>query len=132
MSTIADIKSAIERLSVEERAELVADLCGWRDDDWDKQMKADAKAGKFVALNEDATNAYQAVAQLEAAACRLSPAERDELCSRLAGSLEAPLSPEEQAWAGLAGRRAEELHTGKVAGVPADEVFAKARRKPGL
>ena len=27
------------------------------DDDWDRRMKADAKAGKFTALNEDAANA---------------------------------------------------------------------------
>ncbi len=56
MSTLAEIKSAIARLSLEERAELVAELCDWTDDDWDKQMKADANAGKFAALNEDAAN----------------------------------------------------------------------------
>ena len=72
------------------------------------------------------------VAQLEAAARNLTPAEREELCSRIAGSLEAPLTPEEQAWADVAGHRAEELRTGKVTGVPAAEVFAKARRKLGL
>ena len=59
MSTVQKIKSAIARLSLEERAELVAELCGWTDDDWDRQMKADAKAGKFAALNEDAGNAYR-------------------------------------------------------------------------
>ena len=56
MSTVQEIKSAIERLSLEERAELIADLCGWTDDDWDRQMKADARAGKFATLNEDAAN----------------------------------------------------------------------------
>ena len=60
MSTLAEIKSAIALLSVEERAELVAELCGWTDDDWDQRMKADAKAGKFAALNVDAANAYRA------------------------------------------------------------------------
>ena len=60
MSTVAEIKSAIARLSVSERAELVAELCGWTDDAWDHQMKADANAGKFAALNEDAGNAYNA------------------------------------------------------------------------
>ena len=59
MSTVQEIKSAIERLSLEERATLIADLCGWADDDWDRQMKADATAGKFAALNEDAGNAYR-------------------------------------------------------------------------
>jgi hypothetical protein len=54
---VQEIKSAIEQLSLETRAELIADLCGWSDDDWDRQMKADAAAGKFVALNEDADRA---------------------------------------------------------------------------
>ena len=59
MSTVQEIKSAIERLSLEERAELIAELCGWIDDVWDCQMKADAKAEKLAALNEDAGNAYR-------------------------------------------------------------------------
>ena len=58
MSTVQEIKSAIEQLPLEERAALIADLCGWSDDDWDRQMKADAAAGKFAALNEDAATAY--------------------------------------------------------------------------
>ena len=60
MSTVAEIKSAIEQLPLEQRAALVAELCGWTDDDWDRRMKADAKAGKFAALNEDAAQSYQA------------------------------------------------------------------------
>ena len=59
MSTVQEIESAIEKLSVEERAELVAKLCGWADDDWDRQMKSDAAAGKFATLNEEAGNAYR-------------------------------------------------------------------------
>ena len=59
MSTVQEIKSAIEQLPLEERAALIADLCGWSDDDWDRQMKADAAAGEFAALNEDAGNAYR-------------------------------------------------------------------------
>jgi hypothetical protein len=54
MSTVQEIKSAIGRLSLEERAELVSDLCGWSDDEWDRQMKADASAGRFGTLNEEA------------------------------------------------------------------------------
>lgn len=57
MSTVQEIKSAIEQLTLETRAELIADLCGWGDDDWDRQMKADAASGKFSALNEDAERA---------------------------------------------------------------------------
>jgi hypothetical protein len=60
MSAVQQIKSAIERLPLEERAVLIAELCGWTDDDWDRRMKADAKDGKFAVLNEDAGNAYQA------------------------------------------------------------------------
>jgi len=60
MSTVDEIKSAISRLSLEERAGLTADLCGWTDDDWDRQMKADAVAGKLDALNRDAETAHTA------------------------------------------------------------------------
>ena len=59
MNTVQEIESAIEKLSLEERAELIAKLCGWNDDEWDRQMRADAAAGKFAALNEDAGNAYR-------------------------------------------------------------------------
>jgi hypothetical protein len=58
MSTVQEIKSAIAKLSVEEQAEITAELCGWTDDDWDRQMKADAAAGKFAALNEAADHAH--------------------------------------------------------------------------
>ena len=60
MNTITEIKSAIGQLSLEERAEIIADLCGWADDDWDRQMKADAAAGKFTALNREADAAKAA------------------------------------------------------------------------
>jgi hypothetical protein len=33
VSTVQEIKSAIEQLPLEERAALIADLCGWTDDD---------------------------------------------------------------------------------------------------
>jgi hypothetical protein len=59
MSTVKEIKSAIEQLPLEERAVLIAELCGWTDDEWDRRMKSDAKTGKFMVLNEDAANAYQ-------------------------------------------------------------------------
>jgi hypothetical protein len=50
MNTVEEIKTAINRLSLEERAEMLAELCGWTDDNWDRQMKADASAGKFAVL----------------------------------------------------------------------------------
>jgi hypothetical protein len=60
LSTVAEIKTAINRLSLEERAEIIAELCGWADDDWDRQMKDDAAAGKFTALNREAEASHAA------------------------------------------------------------------------
>ena len=54
MSKVEEIKTAIRMLSLEERAEIAAELCGWTDDDWDQQMKADGAEGKFEALNHEA------------------------------------------------------------------------------
>jgi hypothetical protein len=45
MSTVAEIKAAIDRLSPQERCELEALLHPWPDDDWDRQMKRDAEPG---------------------------------------------------------------------------------------
>lgn len=60
MNTVEEIKNAIAKLSLEERAEILSDLCGWTDDDWDRQMKRDAGAEKFSALNREAKNAHAA------------------------------------------------------------------------
>ena len=60
MSTVEEIRTAIERLSLEERAQIIAELCGWTDDDWERQMKADSAAGKFAALDREADAAYAA------------------------------------------------------------------------
>ena len=48
--SLAEIKTAIEHLSSEERAELAAWLHGWKDDEWDEQMKRDIAAGKLDAV----------------------------------------------------------------------------------
>ncbi len=45
MSTVAEIKAAIDRLTPQERCELEALLHPWSDDDWDRQMHADAEPG---------------------------------------------------------------------------------------
>ena len=45
--SIDQIKEAIEQLSFEGRAELAAWLHGWKDDDWDEQMKRDIANGKL-------------------------------------------------------------------------------------
>jgi hypothetical protein len=54
MSTVAEIYSAIQELSLQERCELEALLHPFEDDDWDRQMKRDAAAGKFGALHDAA------------------------------------------------------------------------------
>lgn len=45
--SLAEIKSAIENLSLDERAELAAWLHGWQSDEWDEQMKRDIGSGKL-------------------------------------------------------------------------------------
>lgn len=45
--SLAEIKSAIENLSLDERAELAAWLHGWQSDEWDEQMKQDIGSGKL-------------------------------------------------------------------------------------
>lgn len=68
MSTVAEIKEAIAQLSPEEYCELVAELHPFSEDEWDLQMKADAAAGKFDAMN------VRADADFEAGRC--APLER--------------------------------------------------------
>ncbi len=50
MSTVAEIKAAIARLTLEERAEVARCLHDWEDDAWDKQMQHDLAAGKLDRL----------------------------------------------------------------------------------
>lgn len=45
MSTVAEIKRAIEKPSPQARCELEALLHPWPDDDWDRQMQTDAEPG---------------------------------------------------------------------------------------
>ncbi|HJX82418.1 MAG TPA: hypothetical protein VJ248_10340 [Candidatus Udaeobacter sp.] len=45
--SLAEIKAAIDQLSFEERAELAAWFHGWKDDEWNEQMKRDIAAGKL-------------------------------------------------------------------------------------
>jgi hypothetical protein len=47
LSERRQIKTAIKQLSFEERAELAAWFHGWRDDEWDEQMKRDVAEGKL-------------------------------------------------------------------------------------
>jgi hypothetical protein len=51
MSRVEEIQQAIATLTLEERAELLSSLMNFEDDEWDKQMKRDAAAGKFDAMS---------------------------------------------------------------------------------
>lgn len=70
--------------------------------------------------------------EIAALALKLDHKSRASLAGRLLRSLdeeEANFSPEEweRAWAEEAERRLEELRTGKIKGIPGEEVFARAR-----
>lgn len=55
MSTVEEIKAAIDQLSPRERCELNALLHDWPDDEWDKQMSADSgPGGKLDELKQQA------------------------------------------------------------------------------
>jgi hypothetical protein len=45
--SLAEIKTTIQQLSFEQRAELAEWLHGWNDDEWDEQMKGDIASGKL-------------------------------------------------------------------------------------
>lgn len=67
-----------------------------------------------------------------ASAMKLSEPERVLLARELIASLEEELEPDVEAlWLAEAERRLEELRSGKVQGVPATEVFARARKALG-
>jgi putative addiction module component (TIGR02574 family) len=66
--------------------------------------------------------------ELESEALKLSPKERARLAERLISSLDQETDPEAQRlWLQEAERRLDELESGSVSGVPADQVFEKAR-----
>jgi hypothetical protein len=50
MSTVEEIKAAIEKLSEAERREVARFAGGWEDDAWDRQIQRDFDAGKLDAL----------------------------------------------------------------------------------
>jgi len=60
VSTVAEIREAIARLSPREYCELMAELHSFPDDEWDRQMKADAAAGKFDEMNRRALAEHEA------------------------------------------------------------------------
>ena len=56
------------------------------------------------------------------------PEKVGELVGRLTGDLHASDPETEAAWKQEIDRRIEEIQTGKVQGIPAEEVFEKAKR----
>lgn len=50
ISLLQEIKAAIPKLTLEERAEVARCLHGWEDDEWDQQMKRDLVDGKLSKL----------------------------------------------------------------------------------
>ncbi len=73
---------------------------------------------------------------IEAQLLRLPAADRARLAALLLESLDAEESSAltaeaDAAWSAEAERRLAELRAGTVAGIPADEVFARVRRRSG-
>jgi len=65
---------------------------------------------------------------LESKALKLSPRERARLAQRLISSLDQDADADaEKLWRDEAGRRLDDLKSGKVAGIPAEKVIRKAR-----
>jgi hypothetical protein len=60
VSTIAEIQEAIVHLSEAEREELRLWLDAYEEDDWDRQITADAASGKLDFLHEQAQAAKRA------------------------------------------------------------------------
>lgn len=58
--TVAEIKKVIEQLEQTQRAELREWLWELDADEWDRQMKRDAEAGKLDALADNALEEYRA------------------------------------------------------------------------
>jgi hypothetical protein len=50
--SVEEIKAAISKLTMEERAELARCLHLWEDDEWDAQMKRDFASGRLDKLLE--------------------------------------------------------------------------------
>ena len=72
------------------------------------------------------------LARIERDVERLSREERERLLSDLAAGMDsAPLSEVDQAWVDEAERRFDELMSGRVKGIPAQEAFDGVRRELG-
>ncbi|MDZ4861161.1 MAG: hypothetical protein SGI88_19490 [Candidatus Hydrogenedentes bacterium] len=56
--SLKEIKIAIEALSERERCELNAWLQNWPNDEWDREMQEDARAGRFADLAREADEVF--------------------------------------------------------------------------
>jgi hypothetical protein len=59
VSTVTEIQEAIANLSPAERQELLRWLEQYKEDDWDRQISADAASGKLDFLAKEASLAKQ-------------------------------------------------------------------------
>ena len=50
MSTVEEIKAAIQRLQPADQNALIQWINQWADDEWDKQIKADIEGGRLDGL----------------------------------------------------------------------------------
>ncbi len=64
MSTVAEIEKAIQKLSPQEIKAVADWLEEFREEMWDQQIAADAKAGKLDKLISKAKSDYRAVSEL--------------------------------------------------------------------
>jgi putative addiction module component (TIGR02574 family) len=70
------------------------------------------------------------VAGLEQQALRLPPADRVRLAEKMLESVEDYVEPEiAEAWEKEIERRIKEIESGAAEGIPAEKVFAQARKK---
>ncbi len=58
--SLVELKKAIQEISAEERAELAQFLAELEADAWDRQIEADAKAGKLRKLEDKARESIKA------------------------------------------------------------------------
>ena len=54
MSTVEEIQTAVQQLTIEERDQLRDWFRAFEDDDWDREIAADVAAGKLDKLAEEA------------------------------------------------------------------------------
>ncbi len=60
MSSVDEIRTAIERLAPEEAARLLAWFEEYAAEQWDRQIEGDAEAGKLDALADEALRDHKA------------------------------------------------------------------------